>query len=382
MQIAELQPLQWAVLDFADIQTDKSALQRAHLVLAWLVHFYVHSTPPTEDSAPVHVPKSLAVPLVGVSRCLKIAPILTYADTVLWNWDLYDADKPLTMDNMHIQNTFSGTEAERTFYFVSAEVEFRGVEMLRIIDDYNNLPNLEDLASISKASRLLTTLKGVVDDMQDIFQSIRARCDPHSFYWDVRPWFEGADAKGPSSPGWIFDGVSDSHLLDLSGPSAGQSSVMHALDIFLDIDHKLRQRRYPAPTAENKKANQGFMERMRRYMPGEHRAYLAHLASTPRPIRELAQRTPALRDAYDGAVLSLKRLRDLHIRIVTLYIVTMSRSIPDARSGCPASAMLARLEANRAAGKGPVRGTGGNELSMLLKAGRDATRRAVLKEIQ
>jgi len=52
---------------------------------------------------------------------------------------------------------------------------------------------------------------------------------------------------------------------------------MHALDIFLDIDHKLKDRRSPAPSANNKKADLGFMERMRLYMPGKHRDYLEHL---------------------------------------------------------------------------------------------------------
>ena len=72
---------------------------------------------------------------------------------------------------------------------------------------------------------------------------------------------DGADADGPSSPGWVYEGVNDSHL-PLSGPSAGQSTVFHSLDVWLDIDHKLKQRRYPAPSDENKKADHSFMERM------------------------------------------------------------------------------------------------------------------------
>jgi indoleamine 2,3-dioxygenase len=120
------------------------------------------------------------------------------------------------------------------------------------------------------------------------------------------------------------------------------------------------------------------MQRMRRYMPGSHQNYLKYLI-TSRSVRELAQSTPALREPYDNAVMSLKRLRDNHIKIACLYIVTMSRTMPGARAGCPASAMMNRLHAARLAGKGPVRGTGGNELSILLKAGRDATRRAILK---
>ncbi|KAF9469220.1 Indoleamine 2,3-dioxygenase [Collybia nuda] len=279
---------------------------------------------------------------------------------------------------MKFVNLFSGTEDERSFYVASARAELRGVEMLRIIDDYINLPNYTDLTSISKVSRDLSRLSGIIDDISEIFQTIRPTCDPHVFYWDVRPWFEGSDAKGPNGPGWIYEGVENSGELDLSGPSAGQSSVMHALDIFLDIDHTLRQRRYPAPTESNKRADHGFMARMRRYMPGRHREYLAYLAANPKPVRDLAQRIPTLREPYNTAVLALKRLRDQHMKIACLYVVTMSRSTPT-RGGCPVSAMMERLETARASGKGPVRGTGGNELSLLLKAGRDATRRAVLK---
>ncbi|KAJ7311527.1 Indoleamine 2,3-dioxygenase [Mycena albidolilacea] len=375
------QVLSWPVIDTEPLQSNLRLLQRAHFVLAWLVHYYVHSAPPAAEEAAFVVPKSLAIPLVAVSRHLGIAPVLTFADTVLWNWDLVDASQPVSFDNMHFGvNLFSGTEDERNFYITSARAEWRGIEMLRIIDEYNNLPNLTDLTSISKVARDLTRLAGIINDISDIIQGVRAVVDPHVFYWDLRPWFEGSDAKGPEAPGWIYEGVPNSEQLDLSGPSAGQSSVMHALDVFLDIDHKLRQRRYPAPSESNKRADHGFMERMRRYMPGKHREYISSIAATPLSIRDLAQQTPALREPYDGAVMALKKLRDLHMRIACLYVVTMSRTTPDARAGCPVASMMDRLQTARAAGTGPTRGTGGNELALLLKAGRDATRRAVLKD--
>ncbi|KAJ7685579.1 Indoleamine 2,3-dioxygenase [Mycena polygramma] len=372
--------LSWPVIGTETLCSNLRLLQRAHLVLAWLVHYYVHSAPPASDDAAFVVPKSLAVPLVAISRHLGMAPVLTFADTVLWNWELVDASLPVSIENMRFVNLFSGTEDERNFYTTSARAEFRGIEMLRIIDEYNNLPNLSDWTSISKVARDLGRLTGIINDISDIIQGVRAVVDPHVFYWDLRPWFEGSDAKGPSAPGWIYEGVPNSDQLDLSGPSAGQSSVMHALDIFLDVDHKLRQRRSPAPSDENKRADHGFMDRMRRYMPGKHREYLASLAATPRSIRDLAQQTPALREPYDGAVMALKKLRDLHMRIACLYVVTMSRSTPDARAGCPVASMMDRLQSSRAAGNGPTRGTGGNELALLLKAGRDATRRTLLKE--
>lgn len=371
---------QWSVLSTDVLHPDLRLQQRAHMVLAWLVNFYVHSMPPSTTSDSIIIPRALAVPLVEVSRALRIAPVLTFADTVLWNWELINPHLPVSIDNMRFTNLFSGTDDERNFYVTSARAELAGVEMLHIINNYFNLPNVTDMTSISKISRDLSKLTGVIEELSDIMQSVRSAVDPHVFYWEIRPWYEGSQAKGPTEPSWIYEGVAGSETFDLSGPSAGQSSVMHALDIFLDIDHKLKERRSPAPSPNNKRADLGFMDRMRRYMPGKHRDYLAHLASTSRPIRQLALQTPALREPYDTAVMALKKFRDLHIRIACLYVVSMSKTTPPAGSGCPVSAMMANLEKERATGKGPSRGTGGNELAILLKAGRDATRRAVLKD--
>lgn len=65
---------------------------------------------------------------------------------------------------------------------------------------------------------------------------------------------------------------------------AGQSTSMHALDVFLGIDHK--------------KAGHGFMNRMRQYMPGKHRDYLGHIASIPVSLRSLAQQAAGVSESY------------------------------------------------------------------------------------
>ncbi|TFK54655.1 Indoleamine 2,3-dioxygenase [Heliocybe sulcata] len=370
---------EWPVLSVEDLRDDIRQLQRAHYVLAFLVHWFVHSIPPTEPPSPVQVPRGLAVPLVAVSRLLGIAPVLTFADVVMWNAQPEDPDYPISVDNLRFEHVLSGTEDEYNFYLMSARAELQLVETLRIIESYHNLPNTTDLASITKIGRDLARITTAIHDITATLESSRSTIDPHGFYFNVRPWWKGSDGDGPDSPGWIYEGVSGTDHIDLSGPSAGQSSAMHALDIFLDVDHKLVKRRSPAPSGENKKADLGFMERMRRYMPGKHREYLEYLTRTPRPLREVVRQNQVLRDPYNTAVRSLKAFRDVHIRIACLYIVSMSKSQAQIPSQCPASAMLNKAMNDADRHRAPVRGTGGTALVPLLKAGRDATARTLVQ---
>lgn len=152
----------------------------------------------------------------------------------------------------------------------------------------------------------------------------------------------------------------------------------HALDVFLDVDHQLSKARIPAPTEHNKKADQSFMVRMRKYMPGKHQDFLRYLSSHRMPIRNLAKEIPELREPYDTVVRALKEFRDFHMRIACLYIVSMARSEAARAAGCPLAARMEKLQRENAAIRQPPRGTGGNELSCLLKATRDATKRTVI----
>lgn len=363
----KLTPPQLPVLDTDHLIDEERLLQRAHMVLAFLVHFYVHSQPPSDTSAVIHVPESLAIPIVNVSRALGIAPVLTFADTVLWNAIPADPQLPISANNIKFAHTFSSASTETNFHIASAKAELRGVEILHIIEDYAQLPDILDVHAVSKTAGYLKRLVTVVQDLTDILQKVKEAVDPYSFYWEVRPWFRGS---GCGSSKWIYDGIPDSDSLDLAGPSAGQSTIMHAIDVFLDVDHQLHQKRSPAPSEENKRADRGFMERMRRYMPGDHQAFLRDLAALRVPIRARAKASPLLRESYDLAVLAMKKFRDAHMRIACLYVISMANTTPP---GTPEEA-----SERQGVQKGPREGTGGSNISSLLKAGRDATNRTVL----
>jgi indoleamine 2,3-dioxygenase len=125
-------------------------------------------------------------------------------------------------------------------------------------------------------------------------------------------------------------------------------------------------------------------------MPGQHQSFLNALGSSANPLRELVVRTPALHESYDACVMALKNFRDAHMRIACLYVVSMSRSeaAQEAarKAGCPVAAMFDKMRQNGELQAPPpverkvVRGTGGNELSNLLKACRDATTRALVSK--
>lgn len=250
---------------------------------------------------------------------------------------------------------------------------------------------------------------------------------PAVFYWEIRPWFNGGR--------WFYEGVGEDEEdieaggkeMEWGGPSAGQSSLVHALDLFLGVDHTPRPTKTavephsatstasmdpsaplpPCPPAAMAQAkaiptsDSTFMIRASQYMPSHHRAFLRHLsalhtpsASNPSPIaslRSLATTYPVqLEQSYDEAIRAMKRFRDEHMRLATVFIVSQARREPGKDTVFWAGWEAKRLEREAAAelekaskgGKEKERekmmGTGGTDLVTFLKGCRDRTVEAFL----
>jgi len=323
------------------------------------VHFYAHSLPPQESA--VSIPAPIAVPLVQVSRELGIRPILTYADTVLWKWSLRDFSKPLSVANVELDGPFTNTPDEAHFYLTSARIELRGVEALAIMRRSMDELFLGDHLAKRRIARYLCRLAVVVGDLASLLMAVREHCDPHVFYHEIRPWFNGGNSH---KHGWVYEGVSEAEaetIKALGGPSAGQSSLVHALDAFLGVDHTgtapPKSVPVPIPNPVPQSGDSTFLSRQQQYMPRHHRAFLQHLASS-HSLRDFIHSNTdnqALVLAYDTAVDALKKFRDGHIRIATLYIVNQAKATVSS------------------SGPGPIRGTGGTALVPFLKEARDNT---------
>ncbi|KAH8978332.1 Indoleamine 2,3-dioxygenase [Lactarius hatsudake] len=362
-----------------ELRLSELLLRRAHHVLAWNMHFYIHSLPP---DAEIRIPASITVPLLEVCAQLQLPPVITYSDDVLYNWALKDSSaKPkLALDNLRSLTLFTGTRDEEEFYLTSARIELRGVAALEIMRVTMDELFVGDALAARRITRYLHSLAGVLDDLARLLLAIRDGCDPDTFYHSIRPWFNGADS---GTRKWFFDGL-DAHpelVLpnELSGPSAAQSPLIQALDVFLGVDHTPSPSSSPTfePTHAHVPPKVPFLVRMRAYMP-----------PAPRPLRVAVELTgsAALTDAYNAALAGLRRLRDAHLRIVTLYIVGPShRAPPASHTPAPkgaAGALKAGGFANgTCSGSGATLlcGTGGTDLIRFLKGVRDRTSEAALE---
>ncbi|TFY56953.1 hypothetical protein EVJ58_g7329 [Rhodofomes roseus] len=256
---------------------------------------------------------------------------------------------------------------------------------------------LGDTTALRRITTYLHTLAGVIRELTSILADVRKGCDPDVFYNEIRPWFRGADSSDGKRK-WVFQGIELDPTLreptELSGPSAGQSSLIHALDVFLGVDqysHSNFMSNKPVPMARAQTApavlpapgtsgpatatfssapgssSVPFLTRMQSYMPRHHRAFLRHLSSNPRPIRTLVETSGEknLLEAYNVAVSALKVFRDEHVKIVALYILVPSKK--------------AREAAGKSKEDSAAKGTGGTDAFQFVKGVRDQTAGALLK---
>jgi len=331
------------------------------------MHMYIHTLPLDTE---IRIPPSISIPLLEVSFNLQLPPVATYSDTTLYNWALIsptDEVTPPALDNLRSQDLFTDTNDEQEFYLASSRIEIRGVEALELMRVTMDEMFVGDDLAVRRITGYLHQLASVVDELTCILLDVRKGCDPEFFYHNIRPWFRGEDSD-PMGRRWVFEGLDERPEIEpptnLSGSSAAQSALIHALDIFLGLDN--------CKEGQDAVHDDGktLLRRMQIYMPRHHRNFLRHLTANPRPVRNLViGGDPKLVDAYNDAVRAIKQFRDAHIRIVALYIIgPASRERKEAEE--------AGLEGQRP----PLKGTGGTDLVQFLRGVRDKTADAVVGE--
>ncbi|KAF8261965.1 Indoleamine 2,3-dioxygenase [Lactarius quietus] len=225
------------IISTAELCPSELLLRRAHGVLAWVMHFYIHSLPTDSE---IRIPAPITVPLLEVGAQLQLPPVITYADDVLYNWALKvpSAEPIPALDNLRCLALFTGTRDEEEFYLTSARIELRGVDALEVMR-----VTMDELSSATRsplaASRVISTVSPASSTTSPVsyLPSVMAATRTSS----TTPYVPGSTGADSGTRRWIFEGLDarpDLVLPDeLSGPSAAQSPLIHSLDVFLGIDH-------------------------------------------------------------------------------------------------------------------------------------------------
>uniref|UniRef100_A0A158Q7M5 Indoleamine 2,3-dioxygenase 2 n=1 Tax=Elaeophora elaphi TaxID=1147741 RepID=A0A158Q7M5_9BILA len=278
----------------ADTLSTHNELRLAHLLLVTLAAGYVWQDGP--DKARLTIPASISLPLFDVCSRLGLKPIVCHASVCLANWKPVDEMMNFNAAMIDIITfRFVQHSGNRWFFTLTAQIE---VELA------------EAICAIASAC-----LHGKIDEstMQHIYngvtkatstiQCMEEHVPPDIFYNGFRHFLSGYTQNALAEQGGIiFEGKEDLGPQSLSGGSAAQSSTFHAIDEFLGIKHA--------------RGIEAFLAHHREYMPPKHREFIAW-------VRETVVKIPNLRNAsgYHEALLAVKKFREVHISVVTKFIV-------------------------------------------------------------
>ncbi|KKK19215.1 hypothetical protein P175DRAFT_0497325 [Aspergillus ochraceoroseus IBT 24754] len=349
--------------------------RRAYVVLAYLTHAYVWGGDKPKDI----LPPTVSVPFLEISNHLELPPCATYAALNLWNFAVSSPNVDLTCaDNLSVTASFTGTKDEEWFFMVSVAIEARGAQLIQLMFDTSHAVTLDDTPGVAIS---LHQLGDGLHELGRILERMYEKCRPSFFFHVLRPFLAGSknmvSAGLPS--GLFYDlGEGKGEWRQYSGGSNAQSSLIQTFDIFLGIEHSATGNINPEhkPQPSNKG---GYLQDMRNYMPGPHRRFLEMLGgiSNVRAYAMSCKPDSAVRDAYNAAVMSLGSFRDIHIQMVTRYIIMAARTPPPEQVMADlnlATATSSKMKNSNVDVKGGLNGTGGTDLIPFLKQTRDATK--------
>ncbi|KXJ96419.1 indoleamine 2,3-dioxygenase [Microdochium bolleyi] len=378
--------------------------RRAFVILSFLTHAYVWGG---QEPAEI-LPPSISVPFLKVAKMLELPPVLAYAGSNLWNFTTSGQDFT-DVDSLRCLHTFTGTEDESWFLVISVAMEAQAAVIIP--------PALRALEAIKTRdypviTQALAEMDACISKVGALIERMYERCDPDVFYHKIRPFLAGSkNMEAAGLPRGVFYSESSADpekgsWRQLRGGSNGQSSMIQFFDVVLGVQHTNEGNGRPTPAASPASSSRSspepsqpspsqpsFHEVVRDYMPGPHRRFLLAVSQMG-SIHELALQTPAgvtaeqdaFRDAYKKATQTLTAFRNIHIQIVTRYIILPSRRAQRSADGsgkrdlASASASAGGSSSSGTGEAAPpppeLTGTGGTTLIPFLKQARDETTEA------
>lgn len=162
------------------------------------MHFYNHSLPPSDL---VRIPPPISLPVLQISAQLKLPPVLTYSDNVLYNWNLETDDPDILPSQATIKcnTTFTSTSDEEEFYLVSARIEFAAVDSLELMRSTIDEVFVGDDIATRRITGYLHQLANIVRNMKSILLDFKKNAVLRCFIIKIDLGFEGRIHKVDNS---------------------------------------------------------------------------------------------------------------------------------------------------------------------------------------
>ncbi|MGB1254158.1 MAG: hypothetical protein ACPG8W_26340 [Candidatus Promineifilaceae bacterium] len=277
-------------------------LERAMQILSYLGMAYIWGEQPPIDT----VPAAIAVPWAAVADRLGRPPIVTHCSAVLNNWRRIDKGEGISAENIANIQHFLGGMDEQWFFTATVALEAIGAAALQPLVDAKAAANSGDVDTMARS---LAIVRDVFKKVTVALLRTYERCDPHIFYYRIRPFLAGWNVDG-----LIFEGVSETPL-KLNGASAAQSSLIQAYDAALGIEHL-----HPE--------TQPFLTMMRDFMPPNHRRFVEDLgagASVYDFVQANKTESPQLADVFDQCIDELDEFRRTHQELAVRFVLKAAR---------------------------------------------------------
>ncbi|QSZ30246.1 hypothetical protein DSL72_004768 [Monilinia vaccinii-corymbosi] len=358
------------VLDTLYLQTEDE-WRRAYHLLSFMANSYIWGGKRPSEILPPQISK----PFIVVASHLGLPPAATYAAFNLWNFTSTSPTLDFTdLDHLSCYHTFTNTPSETWFYLISVAIEARGAGVIpHMITAMNAVRANEPSILVS----CLDEFSDCIEDCGRLLKRMHEQCDPEVFFHVIRPFLAGSkNMSAAGLPRGVFydEGEGKGEWRQYSGGSNAQSSLIQFWDAVLGINHVPTNSMGKPPTEvmpPKKAGGQCFLSESRNYMPGSHRAFLNHISGVS-PIYNYVRRSACpfeVTSAYKHAVERIAEFRDIHIQIVTRYIIN-----PSQKSIINEKVELNIAVATAKKGGKDATGTGGTQLIPFLKQTRDETR--------
>ena len=288
----------------------REVTHRLMLITAMLTHAYFRETLPyknvnelMKDTSKKSLPAQLAVPLWNLSKITGIAPSMSYGLYSLWNYYKKDSSKPLTLENVELIHSFTGSLDEKWFVWIHQIVEITfapAIPELARACLLSKDPENNDETITNEIIKCLDKAAEVERHVVNVLERMRENCSYRSYFDEVRIFY--------SIPrNIVFEGVDElkGEGQEIYGETGGQTPYMHFLLATLGIKHDEDQ----------------YFPNMQKHISVQFRDFLnTFKASKLRDYVEKHKRNRILVRRYNMLVQSVLDWRAEHMSLVDDYI--------------------------------------------------------------